>query len=856
MRRPTALALLFATTLSAQTSSTPPPIFGFKDPAKEHALEKRFDGKLDRGNLRTWMKRLTARPHHLGSAYGKENAEFIASLFRSWGYDTNIERFDVLFPTPKTRVVELLAPERYTAQLQEPALSEDATSSQKDEILPPFNAYSIDGDVTADLVYVNYGVPKDYEVLEQHGIDVKGKIVIARYGGSWRGIKPKVAAEHGAVGCLIYSDPRDDGWFEGDPYPKGAYRSEQSVQRGSVADMPVYSGDPLTPGVGATADAKRLDRKEAPSLTKIPVLPISYGDALPLLRSLGGPIAPEEWRGALPIPYHLGSGPARVHLKVAFDWKLVPAYDVIARLRGTDLADQWILRGNHHDAWVHGASDPVSGLVAMMEEARAIGELAKSGWRPRRTLIFAAWDGEEPGLLGSTEWVETHLAELREHAVVYINSDSIDRGFFDAGGSHTLERFVTEVVRDVQDPERGVSVLERARAKQVVDADADKRKELRERKLFRLDALGSGSDYTPFLQHAGIAALNVGYGGEGEYGVYHSAYDSFNHYTRFGDPAFDYGVVMAKTTGRMMLRLANADALPFEATTLAATVSRYLGEIEKLEERTRDEAEAQDTLARETALSADPTKPFAAAKRKSDVPHLELAALRNATDRLQKAAAKFDASESRDDRTVMRLERALTRESGLPDRPWYRHHVYAPGLYTGYGVKTLPAVREAIELRKWSEANAQANVLAAVLDDYSRLLDASGAAKPSALYEELVAADAAAFDAFNAHDLPRLMSFFAKDVEFYHDMGGQQAYADLEQGFGSMFSRNDGIRRELVPASLQVYPMGKDGAIEVGAHRFCHIENARFDCGVFQFTQVWRKSNGRWVMTRVVSYGH
>ncbi|HEX6099010.1 MAG TPA: M28 family metallopeptidase [Thermoanaerobaculia bacterium] len=725
MRRLTAAALLF-TTIILTAQPAPQPIFGFRDPAKQHALERQFDAKLNRDNLRTWMKRMTARPHHLGSVYGKENAEFMAGLFKSWGYETAIERFDVLFPTPVTRVVELLAPERYTAKLGEPAMKEDATSGQADEILPPYNAYSIDGDVTGELVYVNYGVPKDYEVLAENGVDVKGKIVIARYGGSWRGIKPKVAAEHGAIGCIIYSDPRDDGYFAGDVYPAGAYRSDQSVQRGSVADMPVYSGDPLTPGVGATKDAKRLDRSEAVTLTKIPVLPISYGDALPLLRHLGGPRVPEEWRGALPMTYHMGPGPARVHLKVAFDWKLVPAYDVIARLRGTDLADQWIIRGNHHDAWVHGANDPVSGMVALMEEARAIGELAKSGWRPRRTLVYAAWDGEEQGLLGSTEWVEAHLAELREHAVAYINSDSTDRGFLEASGSHTLERFVTEVARDVEDPERRVSVLERSRARKLVDADdADERKKIRERELVELGALGSGSDFTPFLQHAGIASLNISYGGEGEYGVYHSGYDSFDHYTRFVDPTFEYGVVQAKTTGRMMLRLANADFLPFEASTLARTASKYLDEVTKLAETTREEIEDHNRMLRERTmeLAADPTKPFVAPRAQEPAPHLEFAPLRNALERLQKAATAYDRGSSHDDRIAMGLERALTRDQGLPGRPWYRHHVYAPGAYTGYGVKTFPAVREAIELKKWSEANAQIAVLANVINGYASLLE-------------------------------------------------------------------------------------------------------------------------------------
>ena len=731
MRKALAATLLLTTTLTAQP--TPKPILGFKDAAKQHALEAEFDAKLNRENLRNWMKRMTARPHHVGSPHGKDNAEFMAGLFRSWGYETAIERFDVLFPTPKVRVVELIAPERYVAKLAEPPLAEDATSSQVAEILPTYNAYSIDGDVTGELVYVNYGIPKDYEELERRGIDVRGKIVIARYGGSWRGIKPKVAAERGAIGCLIYSDPRDDGYFQGDVYPKGAYRSEHSAQRGSVADMPLFPGDPLTPGVGATEGAKRLDRASAPTLTKIPVLPISYADALPLLRALGGPIAPPDWRGVLPITYHLGPGPAKVHMKLAFDWKLVPAYNVVARMRGTDLPDQWIVRGNHHDGWVHGARDPVSGMVALMEEARAIGELAKSGWRPRRTLVFAGWDAEEPGLLGSTEWVEHHIAALKKHAVVYINSDSNGRGFLGADGSHTLERFVTEVARDVEDPQHGVSVLERLQASELTRMTSpSEQKEYRDRKLMRLDALGSGSDYTPFLQHAGIASLNIGYGGEGEYGVYHSAYDSFDHYTRFGDPKFDYGVTLAKTTGRMMLRLANADSLPFEATTFTDTLGKYVSEVTKLADTMRAETEEKNRQIRERTMeiAADPTKPFVAPKPEEPVPHLEFAPLENALDRLKKAARDFDKASSRGDAAMMRLEHALTRDEGLPGRSWYKHHVYAPGFYTGYGVKTLPGVREAIEQRKWKEANEQIVILARVLDGYASLLERSTTQPP------------------------------------------------------------------------------------------------------------------------------
>ncbi|HET7435472.1 MAG TPA: transferrin receptor-like dimerization domain-containing protein [Thermoanaerobaculia bacterium] len=729
MRRTLAVALLIATTVSAQSAA--PTIFGFADASKEQALESRYDAQLDRANLRTWMQRLSARPHHVGSAYGKENAEFMAGLFRSWGYETELARYDVMFPTPKTRVLELLAPETYTAKLTEPPVKEDA-ASQLGDMLPPYNAYSIDGDVTGELVYVNYGVPADYEVLERNGVDVRGKIAIARYGHSWRGIKPKVAAEHGAIGCIIYSDPSDDGYARGDVYPKGPYRNENGAQRGSVADMPVYPGDPTTPGVGSTANATHLDRANAQTITKIPVLPISYADALPLLRNLRGPVAPPEWRGALPITYRLGSGPAKVHLKLAFDWKLTPAYDVIARLRGSDRADEWIVRGNHHDAWVRGASDPISGLVAMLEEARSIGLLAKSGWTPRRSIVFAAWDAEEPGLLGSTEWVEDHMAELREHAAIYINSDSNGRGFLEAGGSHTLERFVSEVARDVTDPERNVSVLQRLHAFALTDATAGERKELRGESNLRLYALGSGSDYTPFLQHAGIASLNIGYGGESEGGSYHSLYDSFDHYTRFIDPTFDYGIVQAKTTGRLVLRLANADVLPFEARTLATTVGRYAKEVMDLADSMREKTEDENAMAREKTLelAADPTEPFVAPKVREAVPYLDFAPLQNAVLQLNRAAKNFDDAASPAggaalDRAMMNLERTLTREEGLPRRPWYRHHIYAPGYYTGYGVKTLPGIREAIEQRDWKEANAQIAIAAGVIERYAKALDAA-----------------------------------------------------------------------------------------------------------------------------------
>ncbi len=722
------------------------PLLGFsaETSAVQRDLEARFDDRLRAENLRAWMKRLSARPHAVGSPYGGEIAEFTASQFRAWGYDTRIEEFQVLFPTPKTRLLEMIEPTRFRAALVEPALEEDATSGQVAEQLPVYNAYSVDGDVSAPLVYVNYGVPKDYEELERRGVDIKGKIVIARYGASWRGIKPKVAAEHGAVGCLIYSDPRDDGYFEGDVYPKGAWRNERGAQRGSVADMPLYPGDPLTPGVGATSDAKRLDRKDAATLTKIPVIPISYDDALPLLRALDGPVAPEEWRGALPITYHVGPGPAKVHLKLQFDWKLVPARNVIAVLLGAERPDEWIVRGNHHDAWVNGAADPVSGAVALMEEARVVGELAKAGFRPRRTLVYALWDGEEPGLLGSTEWAEAHAEELKKKTVAYVNTDGYGRGFLFMGGSHTLEPFMDEVARDVTDPQTKVSVLERARAFRQLDGPPEARKEAKERAGLRLAPLGSGSDFTPFLQHLGVATLNVSFGGEDGGGSYHSIYDSFDHYTRFGDPTFEYGVALAKVGGRTVLRLANASALPFDPSSLAETVGRYAKEVEKLAGDLREETEEENRRVRERVyeLAADPKEPFVAPKAREPVPYLNFAPLQNAVARLAKSTADYKksvesagrlapAAQDAQNAALLALEQALTRPEGLPGRPWFKHQVYAPGFYTGYGVKTLPAIREALEQRQWTLAAAQVEVVAKTLEAYAAEVDRLTAALAS-----------------------------------------------------------------------------------------------------------------------------
>lgn len=695
-------------------------IIGFEadQVGQQKALEAEFDTMLSADNLDQWMKFMSAEPHYLGTEYGRKNAEWMVKQFKSWGYEAKIETYQVLFPYPKVRLLELIAPEKYKAKLTAVPVAGDAYTDQGDALLPSYNAFSTDGDVTAELVFVNYGIPADYEELEKRGIDVKGKIVIAKYYGSWRGIKPKLAAEKGAIGCIIYSDPKDDGFYAGDVYPKGAFKNATGVQRGSVMDMPLYPGDVLTPGYGATKNVKRLDRKDAPTITKIPVLPISYEDALPLLAALEGQVAPSSWRGALPITYHIGPGPAKVHLKLTFDWQLQPAHNVIATLKGTDFPDQWVIRGNHHDAWVHGAADPVSGMVALLEEARAVGMLAKAGKKPKRTLIYCAWDAEEPGLIGSTEWVEDHLEELQQKTVAYINTDGNGRGFLGVGGSHSLQAMVKEVAADVIDPQKGVSVAERLGARDLLNGGDGNP---------GLYALGSGSDYTPFIQHAGIAALNIGFGGENSGGEYHTIYDTYEHFKRFKDPGMVYGIALAKTAGRIVLRLANAEVLPFEFEAWHTTVQGYLTEINALINTMRGAVEQHNNFIdrKVFSLTADPKKPFNQPIRKIFVPYVDFSPLHNALANLKvtidalegKSLVSLTSKGTLNDK-LMHAEQVLTFASGLPRREWYRHQIYAPGFYTGYGVKTLPGVREAIEQENWEECQSQVTILATTLQNF------------------------------------------------------------------------------------------------------------------------------------------
>ena len=723
----------------AQNTAAPAPAhlpgYGTQSAAAESAREKQFRDAIGATNIRENMRRLSARPHHVGSPYDKDNAEWIRARFNEWGFDAHIETFDVLFPTPKERIVELVAPTPFRAKLQEPAIGVDPTSNQTSEQLPTYNAYSADGDVTAPLVYVNYGIREDYEQLDRLGISVAGAIVIARYGAGWRGTKPKVAAEHGAIGCIIYSDPQGDGFYQGAEYPAGGWRPREGVQRGSVMDTG-YPGDPLTPGVGATADAKRLAIKDATTITKIPVLPISYADALPLLSAISGTAAPENWRGAMPITYYIGPGPAKVHLKVAFNWDIKPIYDVIATIHGSDPDAQWVIRGNHHDAWVNGADDPISGQSAMLEEARVLGEMHKQGWTPKRSIVYCAWDGEEPGLLGSVEWVETHVSELQKHAVAYINSDDSGRGLLGAGGTQDLQAVVSSVARDVQDPETHVSVLQRSHLAAIAHAkNADERAAIRRQSDLNIEALGDGSDYTAFQDFAGISTLDFGFSGEDDGDQYHSIYDDFYWYTHFADTDFSYGRALAQLAGTTMIRLADADLIPVDYTPQADAIAKYESELEQFLKDQQDEITERNLELQEGVFTAtaDPHKTFVPPPVEAVPPFMNFTPMKNAIELLKKSAERYSkalaALQAEDSPALspqafesvnvdlLRISRLFLNEKGLPERPWFKNQIYAPGAYTGYSAKPVAAVREYMDQKKWKEADAQIPQVAHIIEN-------------------------------------------------------------------------------------------------------------------------------------------
>jgi N-acetylated-alpha-linked acidic dipeptidase len=729
--------------VSIAAQAPPPSLAGYSATAAqtEQGWEGKFQSTIEAANIRGYDQHLSAYPHTAGTPQDRKNVEWILSKFKQFGWDAHIETFYVLLPMPKERLVEMVAPATFRAKLEEPTIRVDPTSSQHAEQLPTYNMYSGDGDVTAPLVYVNYGMKADYEQLERLGVSVKGAIVIARYGSGWRGLKPKLAAQHGAVGCLIYSDPRDDGYWRGDVFPEGAWRPREGVQRGSVMDMLQYPGDPLTPGIGATKNAKRLPLSQAKSVLKIPVLPLSYGDAQPLLAELKGPVAPPAWRGALPITYHVGPGPAKVHLVVKSSWDVKPIWDVIAKIQGSAYPDEWIVRGNHQDAWVNGAEDPLSGFSPELEEARAFGALVKQGWKPKRTLIYCAWDGEEEGLLGSTEWAEEHANELRQHAAVYINSDSNGRGYLFTDGSHSLQKFIDGVAAGVEDPEKNIPVEKRLRLYLIAHTPSNEYREaLRRNADVRIAAMGSGSDYSAFIDHLGIASLDLGFQGESRGGIYHSIYDDFYWYTHFGDPNFIYGRALAQTVGSAAMRFADADLLPYDFTDASATVSRYVDQLRKDVAAGQEAAREQNRKIAEGVFTAttNPRKRYVTPPTESVPPYLDFAPLENGAAHLRRSAHEYQQALARAEangaaaldrasletvnETLIQSERMLTTPQGLPGRPWYEHVLYAPGLFTGYAANAIPGVRQEIELKDWQVADEQLRVAGQALDREAELV--------------------------------------------------------------------------------------------------------------------------------------
>jgi len=685
------------------------PIRGFtaQTSAAQRKAEETFRGVPKPENLREYMRAITEEPHHAGGPGSRRVAEYLLGKFKSWGLNASIESFEALMPYPTERLVELVAPERYELKLKEPPVDEDKDSADAGG-LPTFNAYSADGDVTAELVYVNFGTPEDYEQLAKLGVDVKGKIAIARYGRGWRGIKPKVAAEHGAIGCIIYSDPHEDGYYQGDAYPHGPFRAPGMIQRGSVMDMPRYPGDPSTPNRPSKPGVDRLPMDKITTFAPIPVQPMSYRDAQKILERLGGAVAPESWRGSLPITYHVGPGPARVHMTLQMNYGQRRLINVVGKVTGTTAPDAWIVVGSHRDAWTFGASDSVSGHVSMMSVVRAMGAMMQSGWRPRRTVLFVSWDGEEQGLIGSTEWVEDLQTELRAKTAVYVNRDAGAGGAnFSASAVHSLTPFVYDLARALK-PEQSDKTLfdtwlDRARSEPAPLGGPFL-------KAPPVGPLGSGSDYTAFLDHVGIASLDFGLNGRGGDGTYHSTYDHPGWFKTFIDPQFTHSVLAARVTGVATLRLADAEILPFDYEAYGRQILEYVRDIEQQAAKTGP----QDAM----------TVDFAGMKRAATNFMKAGAALRAHGDTLLSGSPSAQGLADINARLVM-AERDLIEPAGLPDRPWYRHVIYAPGLYTGYGVKTIPGVREAVDSGSYARAREQARVVIRALERATGTLHAA-----------------------------------------------------------------------------------------------------------------------------------
>ncbi len=669
------------------------------------AREAVLSASPDTSLIREYARIMSEAPHHAGSPGAKVVAEWALGKFREWGLDAQIEEFEALLPTPVARSVELVAPTRYVATMSEPVLAEDKDSGDQGQ-LPTYNAYGADGDVQGELVFANYGLADDYAVLDSLGVDLRGKIVIVKYGRGVRSSKIKQAVARGAVGCLIYSDPSDDGFSRGAVYPKGPWRPEDAVQRGTALDYAAkYAGDPLSPGWASVKGSKRLPMSQAASLPGIPVLPLSYGDAKPLLEALGGAAAATlGWTGGLPITYHVGPGPARVRMRSKSEWTTGTLYDVVARIPGATMPDEWVIMANHHDGWVNGAADPVGAAAAMLESARAMSVLLNRGWRPQRTMIFALWDGEEWGLLGSTEWAEAHAGELQEKAVAYLNTDMYGKGEFGADGSHTLETYVREVARDQSDPVSGKSMLQEAIDRSVARAKNAKDSAAAKARGFRLNPPGSGTDFEAFLEHLGVASVSHSIEGPEFAGTYHSIYDSYDNFSKFLDPGFAYGAAQSRVVSAMAVRMSDAPVLPFSFSDAAAAYREFAAGVV---------ARANRTLGPEK---------------------VDMSQLLQSVDRLAAAGVAYDSAYAqvigrgsaylaghRDalralNKELYQSERDLLDPRGLPGREWFKSTMYATGLYTGFEGDPMPGVGQQIDAKNATGAGEEATKVAAAID--------------------------------------------------------------------------------------------------------------------------------------------
>jgi len=680
--------------------------------AAERELEQKFQSFPDPARAESNLRHLTSEPHMSGTEASHRTAEWLLEQYRSFGFDAEIVTYSAWLPQPREIRLELVSPEKKQLATPEESFAADPDTSDPRAVMP-FNAYSPSGEITAPVVYVNYGTPDDYQALESLGVSVEGKIVLARYARVYRGIKTKLAEEHKAAALILYSDPDEDGYVAGDTFPRGPWRPMSGIQRGSVLYTQIYPGDPLTPGVPATPDASRLQPADAANLPHIPTMPINAQDAGVILRNLGGQRVPAGWQGGLPLTYHTGPGAAQVHMKLTIDYAQRPVYDVIAKLHGAN-DDEWVLFGNHHDAWVFGAADPGSGTSAMLETARSLGELARTGWRPRRTIVFCAWDAEEPGLIGSTEWVVANRAELQSKAVAYINTDVGATGpNFAATSTPQLRDLIRDATREVQDPETKRSVYDawRENSAHMQDDKSGTARQLAKPETpgeVPLSSPGAGSDFCPFLDFAGIPVADIGF--TGEYGVYHSLYDDFYWMKHFGDPSFTYHAALARILGTIVLRLDEADILPFDYPAYTSQIARA-------------EAALPGRPAWKAEYSAIVRPVSDAAVEFTEAAVRASLALREISSQ---AAAPPNAREL--NRALASVDQALLAPEGLAGRAWYKHTIFAPGSYAGYEAELLPGVTEAIDrndpvaLRMESESLAAAlRRAAARLDEITRL---------------------------------------------------------------------------------------------------------------------------------------